>query len=804
MKVPPFVAGRPVVSIGRRAFRGDTRLTAIEIPPSVESLGVEAFSGCTALKRVNLPADLRTISARAFSGCVALRIARLPFSLTRIGPRAFAGCVSLEELPHFVRTGPKDDARVVRSIVESSFPIALKSIGEAAFEGCTALRTVVIPHRVTRINASVFDGCTSLHTVWLHSSLSRIDTRAFRGCESLHRLHLPASVESIGEEALRSQTLIVCAEDTYAHQFARNNGNPVRHGKLPAEPIGSHLGADGGLTVADVLDDREMLEGLLDLYEVRPPTAEAVRDEHTADTFAAPTPRFRFADGAYRAEQASDEDSDVTIAMVGDIMCGFRQQRKALSDGSFDFRPGFEFVKPILSDVDLAVGNLESMIASAYPYMHEQLYVDDRPNLNAPPAFLSAVRDAGFDAVTNAQNHMYDTGTKGILQTLDALNRANLIHGGLRASAQERRYLLFELKGMRIAIVAYLDPARQRMKQLNFTSVGLSAMASPFDEEEIRADITAARNSGAEFVVACAHWGKEYTDEISSVQADYATMLVEAGADYVFGSHSHCPQRYTVLQSSDGRRVPVVYSGGNFLSDIQRKRPITQDTFIGTLTLTRSEDGNVIIKGDGYVPCRIVERDNHGGSVSVVPCELLLEGALGYSSVRAREDLRRIADAMGDQYAQIRIDGLRDPQAETRLLAVPAQTKSEPMRSPAEHAPMIANDYGDSPLKNLSKEPLQSALIETEALAYGLSVTRFSTTLFTAQDPEGHLMGFRRAASTLSSMVGGEFCADKAVCKALLRAHEIPTALGFGCRSAATSPPRDSSNNTAGLSSSSH
>ena len=206
---------------------------------------------------------------------------------------------------------------------------------------------------------------------------------------------------------------------------------------------------------------------------------------------------------------------------------------------------------------------------------------------------------------------------------------------------------------MRIAVVAYLDPARQKMKQANFTDEGIATFASHFSEDRVAADIAAARSAGAEFVLAYCHWGREYTDRISRKQADYAQMVVDAGADYIFGSHSHCPQPYTVMTSKDGRRVPVVYSGGNFLSDITRSKPITDDTFVASLTLTRDGDGSVVVASDGYTPCRILTSRSFRGYSRVVPCETLLEGDYDYSPVDAAADIRRIEATMGRQYTRL-------------------------------------------------------------------------------------------------------------------------------------------------------
>ncbi|MGM1018816.1 MAG: CapA family protein [Actinomycetota bacterium] len=659
--IPDLVEGVPVTIIGRGAFSGQTALTAVSIPPSVTTLGAEAFRGCESLNSIELPADLEVINAKAFEGCAALRTVHLPHRLRRIASHAFSGCSTLEELPHFVWSGPREGGALLRTLVESSLPVTLEYLGEGAFADCTSLTAAVIPHQVTTIKASVFEGCASLEHVWLHARLTAIGDRAFHGCTSLDRVRIPTDT-TIGAQAFAPTTVLVSRAGSPAHDYAAANGNRAVTGTLPSAPITTAFGADDGLSAADVLADDSLLQGFLDEYALRPPTVEWTRGATPSDV-ASPS-RFALDDGVYRQRDATP-GTDVTLLMVGDLMCGFRQQRSALRDDVFDFSATFEHVKPILDSGHLTMGNLEAMFASSYPLMKDRLYVDDRPHLNAPVDYLNAIRGGGFDLVLNAQNHMYDTGPKGVLETLAALNNAELVHGGLYADPNEPRYLLFEIHGMRIAVVAYLDPARQRMKQAAFTPEALAAMASPFDADRIAADTAAARAAGAEYVLAYCHWGREYTDEISARQARFAQMVADNGADYIFGSHSHCPQRYDVLSTQDGRDVPVVYSGGNFVADIERHPPITSDAFIASLTLTRAADGRVVIKEDGYLPCRIVaDPAVIRGHSAVVPTELLQQGRFGYDPEVATDDIRRLGDVLGPRYRRLALAEL-SPSSDT-------------------------------------------------------------------------------------------------------------------------------------------
>lgn len=654
LSIPSRIEEKPVTIVAAGAFRGQQTLRRVVLPPSVTTLGADAFAESRLLEHVELPAGLRTINARAFEACASLRTVVLPTDLERIARRAFAGCTALTTLEYFIATGPKDDRVIQRKLIERSMPQSVEHIGVEAFENCSALTHIAIPHKATRIHTATFAGCTGLESVWLHSAIAQIDARAFADCRSLQNLHVPNALASFTDDSFGSSTTVECADGSAAHTRAVELGLAVAAYPPTAAPITSAFAAEpaaDAITVRSALDDPATVDDLKRVYELRP--AMAARPRRTKDRqTGVQSSRFRRAGETYKAVSTA-EDSDVTLTMVGDLMCGALQQRSARRDGTYDFTESLRHVSGIFSSADLALANLETMIAPSFPLASESLYVDGRPHLNAPFSYLTMVRHAGIDAVLGAQNHMYDTGTLGILETLESLNDAHLIHGGMYASPDEPRHLLFSIKGMTIGVVAYLDPARQRMKKSSFTPEGIDAMTSLFEADRVRQDIAAAREAGAEFILAYCHWGAEYTEKITARQARFAQMVADAGADYIYGSHSHCPQPYTVLTAETGRQVPVVYSGGNFVAYIDRHHPITLDTFISSLTLTRDETGSVVVKDDGYLPCRIVADKDTRGLVSVVTLDELEDGALGYDTATARSDRARIASVLGPEYRSL-------------------------------------------------------------------------------------------------------------------------------------------------------
>ena len=148
----------------------------------------------------------------------------------------------------------------------------LESIGVCAFYGCTAMTGVTIPAGVTLsygsfqsctalesltvcdgvavIPEQCFYGCTSLGEVALPASVTEIGVRAFGECDSLRYVYLTDAVESIAPEAFEGcgQVVIRCEKDSYAAQFAEENGITAEY---PCTFMLGDADGDGVITVAD-------------------------------------------------------------------------------------------------------------------------------------------------------------------------------------------------------------------------------------------------------------------------------------------------------------------------------------------------------------------------------------------------------------------------------------------------------------------------------------------------------------------------------------------------------------------------
>lgn len=627
--IPDMIQDLPVAELGKKAFYGHRELKKIAMPMHLESVGKSCFEGCTFLETVQFPGQLKEIKERAFYGCEALR-----------------------NLIYYPESTVLKKVMIGEEFIQKGLPIDVEQIGEYAFAKCKSLRRISIPYQITVIPKGLFEKCSELKSVSLHGGIKKIEKEAFAHCKSLYRIRIPDRVRSLDAHMMTgTKAVIICEKGSKAAEFARQRNLEIAF--IPDE----ELGLDSSMRPRKEREPyvsfftEEQAKKLQLRCEIRTPIRKRERYQDPIEETG--TSRYDYVDGVYHKKEIT-ASGKMKILMTGDLMCRSLPQKSALVGGKYDFTGTLAEVSPILKQADFVIGNLETMVSDSLPYASEQLYVENRGYLNAPGEFAYAVKQAGFDAVSNAQNHIYDAGFFGVLETLDALNRHELMHVGVRAGEKERPYLLVEVNGIRIAVLAYYDGKRQAMKKVNFTAYGKKTIFRMYSRTKVTEDIEAAKKEGAEFILVYSHWGKEFTYETTNRQERIAQEIADAGADYIFGSHPHCLQRYEKITAEDGRSVPVLYSGGNFLADMSNKKKRAakpRHTLIGSLTLEKDHTGKVVIKEDGYIPCEIVQEKAVQGRYVVRPTQK--EDAYDQKKLaRAEKEIEQI---VGSEYRKLHI-----------------------------------------------------------------------------------------------------------------------------------------------------
>lgn len=173
------------------------------------------------------------------------------------------------------------------------------------------------------------------------------------------------------------------------------------------------------------------------------------------------------------------------------------------------------------------------------------------------PEALDEARDAGVEVANLANNHGFDQGPQGLLDSIRNLKRAGIVPIGAGASQEEAdapRYV--EVKGWRIGLVGVgevIDPDYQvAVGDEIGTAVG----------HDFRRALRAIReaDANADLVVVAIHWGVELDTRPREYQVLEAHRMIDAGADVIFGHHAH---RLQPMEVYEGR--PIFYGLGNFV-----------------------------------------------------------------------------------------------------------------------------------------------------------------------------------------------------------------------------------------------
>lgn len=237
----------------------------------------------------------------------------------------------------------------------------------------------------------------------------------------------------------------------------------------------------------------------------------------------------------------------IKVIAVGDIMLD-GTARPVLGENGYDYP--FAQVKRYFAGAQVVFGNLEGPLTERGAAEQDKTYV-----FRSPPQKVSqALKAAGFNVVSLANNHTLDYGAEGLTQTMEALDAAGIAHAGAGATLdQARQPVIVEAGGKRIAILAYsLTLPESFYAQANKAGTAFG------HEAVVRRDIAAARRQ-ADIVLVSFHWGQEGKTALRDYQVQLGHAAIDAGAAAVIGHHPHILQ--AVEHYKDG---VILYSLGNF------------------------------------------------------------------------------------------------------------------------------------------------------------------------------------------------------------------------------------------------
>jgi len=303
-------------------------------------------------------------------------------------------------------------------------------------------------------------------------------------------------------------------------------------------------------------------------------------------------------------------NSEADLVFVGDAMQHQAQLDAARKGKDYDYTGYFDDIKPFVSVADYAVVNLETPVSTP-PY-------SGYPCFNAPPAFLDALADAGFDLFLTANNHTLDRGARGLRKTIEELDVRRLAHTGTFANDSAR--------------------AESVPMIVNVNDFKIGVVVDYIDRPAIRRDVENSRKAGAELICVCVHWGDEYKLLPNASQRYLADFLEAIGVDMIIGGHPHVIQPMELRPNKyyPDKNILLVYSLGNFVSNMK-----TADTRGGALAhvkLFRGDDKKPMVQSAVYRLLLTIPGTPGSSNYRVMEADSVKDSAWG---ARAAEFSRR-------------------------------------------------------------------------------------------------------------------------------------------------------------------
>jgi poly-gamma-glutamate capsule biosynthesis protein CapA/YwtB (metallophosphatase superfamily) len=206
----------------------------------------------------------------------------------------------------------------------------------------------------------------------------------------------------------------------------------------------------------------------------------------------------------------------------------------------------------LFKDDDLTIVNLECAVSNLGSPVPKEF------NFRGDPAALPAMRKAGVEVANMGNNHAYDYGPEALLDERKKLieNRIAPVGAG-KDERQATKAALFDLKGWKVAVVGIgnvVEPEPAAVAGPSHAGVACNDSISCMVNAVERADRL------ADIVIVVIHWGVELHPEPNAFQAQIAHAVIDAGADMIFGHHSH---RLGSIGHYKGK--PIFWSLGNFV-----------------------------------------------------------------------------------------------------------------------------------------------------------------------------------------------------------------------------------------------
>lgn len=251
------------------------------------------------------------------------------------------------------------------------------------------------------------------------------------------------------------------------------------------------------------------------------------------------------------ASVGKDSVQVIKLIGVGDIMLGTNFPNAGYLPPN-DGKDMLNSVKDILLTGDITFGNLEGVLLTSDGPVKKCSDPSVCYAFKSPDHYVNYLKEAGFNLLSVANNHVNDFGAVGVTNTLRVLKEAGIPHAGVKSLP----YTTFEKEGLTFGFAAFAP---------NNGTVSLNDYANA-------RKIIAHLDSISDIVIVSFHGGAEgaamthitrktetFLGENRGNPYEFARIVIDAGADVVLG---HGPHVTRAIDTYKNRLI--AYSMGNF------------------------------------------------------------------------------------------------------------------------------------------------------------------------------------------------------------------------------------------------
>lgn len=250
----------------------------------------------------------------------------------------------------------------------------------------------------------------------------------------------------------------------------------------------------------------------------------------------------------------TNREKKMKILVAGDFA-----PRRRITDSIIKRDYGFfDELKEINKNIDYSIINLEAPIVindKAEPIKKTG------PNLRCAKEVVEAIQYAGFNCVTLANNHLYDYGHEGYLDTIHTCDEYGVDYVGVGNNLNEAKKILYKkIDSKTLAIINFCEHEWSIATETTSGANPLNVVQNYYQIKEAK--------TKADFIIVIVHGGSEYYHLPTPRMKDTYRFFIDAGADIVVNHHQHCYSGYEIYNGS-----PIIYGLGNLCFDSLKPNP---------------------------------------------------------------------------------------------------------------------------------------------------------------------------------------------------------------------------------------